>query len=510
MSTISSPPGTFTDSATPTTSGDRSTSSFTGTRPLHDQVRAARQAQKAWADTPVRERLQPVRTFRHLLVDRVEDLVAAIAKDVSKSAAGVITAEVLPTADACRFLETQAGRLLAPRRVPSSQRPLWMFGQSDVVHRRPRGVVGIIGTWNYPLFLNGVQIIQSLTAGNAVLWKPSEVAPSLVPVLHDLLQKAGFPRDLIQVLPATREMGPVLVEAGIDFLVFTGGVSTGRRIAARLGERLIPSTMELSGCDAQFVLEDADVQLAARAAWFGSTINNGQTCIAVRRSFVHRSVYPTFCALLRDLAGKGVPVPLAMPAQAIQADRLVHEAVASGGRLLVEGPVVDEAGRCRPAVVVDARADMTLCQEAAFAPVMAVLPFDDLSDAQQMDANCPYALAASIFTHSRDRAERLAAGLRAGAVTINDVIAPTVHPATPFGGRNDSGWGVTQGAEGLLELTVTQSVSVRKGQFRPHYDLAAGQTTGKEEERARALLEASHAPTLGRWFRGWLRLMRSM
>jgi acyl-CoA reductase-like NAD-dependent aldehyde dehydrogenase len=458
----------------------------------------------------VRDRLGPVRAFRQQLVDRVDEMIDAIRKDVSKSPEGIITAEVLPTAEACRFLEKQAVRLLAPRRVPSNQRPFWMFGQSDMVYRRPRGVVGIIGTWNYPLFLNGVQIIQSLTAGNAVIWKPSEVAPAMVPVLHDFLRRAGFPPDLIQVLPSSRETGPVLIEADIDFLVFTGGVSVGRRIAARLGERLIPSTMELSGCDAQFVLDDADVHLAARAAWFGSTINNGQTCIAVRRAFVQRSLYPAYCDLLRDLAGKAGPLPLAMPAQATEAEQLVRDALDRGGRLLIEGPVADGTGRCRPVVVADARPDMALCREAAFAPVMAVLPFDDVGEAQQADAGCPYALAASIFTHDQERAERLAAGLRAGAVTVNDVIAPTVHPATPFGGRNDSGWGVTQGVEGLLELTVPQTMSVKKGTFRPHYDLAAGPDSGKQLERARALLEAGQAPTLGRRLRGWLRLIRSM
>jgi aldehyde dehydrogenase (NAD+) len=198
-----------------------------------------------------------------------------------------------------------------------------------------------------------------------------------------------------------------------------------------------------------------------------------------------------------------------MPAQATRAEQLIREALAAGGRLLVEGPVTDEAGRCRPAVVADARADMSLCREDSFAPVMAVLPFDDLAEAQHLDAGCPYALAASIFTRSRDRAERLAAGLRSGAVTVNDVIAPTVHPATPFGGRNASGWGVTQGEEGLLEQTVPQTVSVKAGTFRPHFDLAAGQGTGKDDARARALLEAGHAPTFGRRLAGFLKLIRN-
>src|SRR5205823_4322801 len=124
-------------------------------------------------------------TFRRLLVEKCDSLCASTANDIGKPVQETIGAEILPLAEACRFLERQAGRLLKPRRVPISQRPLWLWGQSDVVTRRPRGLVGIIGTWNYPLLLNGVQILQALTAGNAVLWKPSEVAPSSADVLKD-------------------------------------------------------------------------------------------------------------------------------------------------------------------------------------------------------------------------------------------------------------------------------------------------------------------------------------
>src|SRR5262249_30069935 len=146
---------------------------------------------------------------------------------------------------------------------------------------------GIIGTWNYPVLLNGVQIVQALTAGNGVLWKPSEVAPASAAALGGLFKQAGFPEGVLHVLPATREGGRALAEAEIDHVVFTGAEPTGRQLAAALGRRLVTSTLELSGCDAMFVLDDADVSMAVRAAWWGATLNRGQTCLAVRRAFVH-------------------------------------------------------------------------------------------------------------------------------------------------------------------------------------------------------------------------------
>src|SRR5262249_24400235 len=154
-----------------------------------------------------------------------DTLCAAVKEDLGKTAEEVIGAELLPLADACRFLERQAGSLLQPKRIPLRSRPIWFWGQRDVVYRRPRGVVAIIGTWNFPLMLNGVQIIQALTAGNAVLWKPSEVAPASAAALFALLEQSGYPKGIIHMLPATREGGPQILEAEIDHVVFTGSVN---------------------------------------------------------------------------------------------------------------------------------------------------------------------------------------------------------------------------------------------------------------------------------------------
>jgi acyl-CoA reductase-like NAD-dependent aldehyde dehydrogenase len=485
----------------------------TDVKHLNDRCSRAREAARAWQRRSVRERLGPIRSLRHLFVETCDSLCDAVARDLGKPAAEAVGSDILPLADACRFLERQAARVLRSRRVPGRLRPLWLFGQRDIVHRRPRGVVGIIGTWNFPLFLNGVQIVQAMTAGNAVLWKPSEVAPASARELADLFARCGLPPDLVQVLEPTREMGAALIEADVDHIVFTGAASTGRLIARRLGERLISSTLELSGCDPQFVLDDADVSLAARAAWFGVTLNRGQTCIAVRRAFVQRGAYPAFCEALASLAAAATPMRLALPAQVSQATRLVADAVARGGRQLTPSTPVEASTECVPAVVADARPEMPLCQEASFAPVMAVLPFDDLEEAVHQDRACPYHLGASVFTASTARATSLAEALGSGVVTINDVIVPTAHPATPFGGTAASGWGVTQGAEGLLEMTVPQVVSSRGGRFRPHYDLAPGtgtpEKTAAQEALLRALLEAGHAPAWSQRWRGWWKVLRA-
>jgi acyl-CoA reductase-like NAD-dependent aldehyde dehydrogenase len=480
---------------------------------LAANVAAARRAQMDWARRPIGERLQPVRAFRRLLADSADELCAAVNAEIGRPVVEVLGGDVLPLADACRFLERESAALLRPHRVRLRSRPLWLFLQRDTIHRRPHGIVAIIGTWNYPLFLNGVQMAQALTAGNAVLWKPSEVSTHSAGLLHQLLLRAGYPGDLVQILPPTREAGAAVVEADVDHVVFTGSAATGRKVAARLGERLVSSTLELSGCDAMFVLPDADVELAARAAWFGASLNRGQTCIAVRRAFVHRSVYQTFVESLQKKLAGATPMRLAMEGQVRQAERLVTDAIARGGTVLaspVSKPAPGDSpwASFRPHLIVDATTDMSVCREDCFAPLMAVLPFDDLADALTRNDECRYGLGSSVFTGDGRAGAALSDQIRAGSVSVNDVVAPTAHPATPFGGRGLSGWGVTQGPDGLLAMTVPQVVSVRGGAFRPHYD-PPGDPAAPLGRLLGGLLEWRHAPTARRRWKGFWRLIKA-
>lgn len=483
---------------------------------LSRAISSCRQQQEAWASLPVRQRLRPVRAFRRLLVREGDRLSRTVVTDMGKRFEEAL-GEVLGLAEACRFLECEAGRLLRPRPVPRRHRPLWLWGQHDTVYRQPRGVVGIIGTWNFPILLNGTQILQALAAGNGVAWKPSELAAGSAAMLFGLLEEAGFPKHLVHLLEPTREAGRDLAESDVDHVVFTGSDATGRQLASRLGQRLVSSTLELSGCDAMFVMEDADVPLAAKAAWFGSTLNRGQTCLAVRRAFVHYSIYGAFIDALRPLAAAALPVSLAMASQVQQAEELVALALADGARLL-EGsqPVAltRQSGEGRPGnlcpvrVVLDAPPDTAVCTQATFAPLMAVFPFDTVEEALRLNALCPFGLGASVFTRDVAGAARLAARLRVGVVTVNDVVVPTAHPATPLGGRGASGWGVTQGAEGLLEMTMPQVVSLCGSHYRPHYE-PVGTTWMSRAEALRGLLEWGHGATICLRLGGLWRLLRA-
>lgn len=474
-----------------------------------DQSRKARAAQTAWADVPVSERLRCVRKFRNLLAERVQELCQAVAEDIPRDADEVLATDVMPTADACRFLEKRAKGLLKPQKMGDT--PVWLFGSKTKVFRRPWGIVGIIGTWNYPIFLNAVQIIQAVTAGNAVLWKPSELTPKTAGKTAEAFRDAGFPPDLLQVLPATREAGPQLLDADIDHVVFTGSDVVGKKIAIKCAERLLPSTLELSGCDAMVVRADANLPLAAKAAWYGITLNQGQTCISVRRIFVLSSQAAEFAEELKKTVIDRAPRPLALAGAATQAKALLDDALGKGAKLLLPDSPVFDAGTVPAAsaiVLTNVDPSMRFCNEAAFAPFAGVIPYADDADLLAKERQCPFALGSSVFTSDRADAERLGAKMQAGMVTINDVIVGTAHPATPFGGRNQSGWGETQGADGLLAMTVPQSVTWRGDKFRPHYAPSNGGWKPGLKKMMQGMLAWKHAGRFGQRVGGFFKMLK--
>lgn len=442
---------------------------------------------------PLHARLQWISHFRRQLMAHAPAWIQAARQELKKTAAETLGAEILPLAEACRFLERNAAGILKPRKVGGS--PFWL-GDRETVLREPHGVVAIIGTWNYPFFLSGVQILHALAAGNRVVWKPSEMAPLCAEQLQKSFRQAGVPEEWLVVLPAERDWGSWICEQEIDWLVFTGAEKTGRVIARRLGERLIPSTLELSGHDPMIVLKDApDPLQVAMAAWFGMTTNHGQTCVAPRRLLIDQAIYEKVLAPLRSKFAAAGAKTLAAAKQKEHALDLIASAQAAGATVTAAAADVHSVGpnQMHPVLVETNRTDLPIWREALFAPVLVASAFDKESlIARRLGPEAP-TLGASIFSADLDRARALAATLDAGLVTINDLIAPLAHPGAPFGGQGKSGWGVTQGAEGLLEMTRAKTISVRSGKFRPHYD---GPWKGNDHrDLLWNLLKMSHAPS---------------
>lgn len=468
-----------------------------------ERLQAARGAQQQWADLPVQRRLKVIAELRGRLASEPVALLKTLAGPGGERAQEALAAELLPLADGCRFLQRTAARVLAPRRLGWRGRPAWLLGLDAEIRREPFGVVLVIGPNNYPLLLPGLPAVQALTAGNAVVIKPAPDCSAPMVRLAEMLQEAGLPEGLFQVLGETIAEARAVIAAGVDHVVLTGSAATGRAVLQSLAPKITPATLELSGCDAVFILPGADLDLAARALVFGLRFNAGATCIAPRRVFVGADDAPELEKRLAMLLGGETPLPISA-AMRERLSTMLADARERGARFLPDFPRLD-THRVRPTVVLDADPTSALLREDFFAPIMTVVRVRSLRHALHLDAACPYALGATVFGPEQD-ARRLAEKISAGSVVINDLIVPTADPRLPFGGRGESGYGVTRGAEGLLELTRIKTVAVRRGRFRPHFRPADADQTNLTQ----AYLGAAHGAGLGFRLRAAWRLVRAL
>ncbi len=405
-----------------------------------------------FAPVTLGQRLAWIDRFSALIVDRTDDLLEAMQVEVGKPAHEGLTNDIMPLLAACRWLRRNLRSLLRPRRLRGA--PIWMPGQRVEHARAPLGRVAIVATWNYPVQLLGIQLLQAIAAGNRVVVKPSERSPRTHGLLLDIARDAGLSDRDLSWTSSDRSAGQaLLIGERFDHIVFTGSTAVGRAIAELAAESLTPTTLELSGRDSAFVLDDADVELAARTLWNAVTVNAGQTCIAPRRILVEGRAYRAFAAALAPLAAAARPRRLIDAEAAGRCWTLLRGAVAAGGRSasgVIEAP---EGAVLRPHAVLDCPVDADLVAGDHFGPAVAVLPVDDLTDALRVHRGCDQHLATSVFTRSRRRAEELRLVLGSTNVIVNDALLPAAHPAVSVGGRGESGWGLSRGVSGLLAMT---------------------------------------------------------
>jgi acyl-CoA reductase-like NAD-dependent aldehyde dehydrogenase len=400
----------------------------------------------------VKQRLRIVHTCRHRIADEAQALAEA-AHHIGRSASDSLASEVMPLLDALRYLEKRAASLLKPARR-RRHRPLWLFGKTLRVERAPHGVVLIVAPSNYKLMLGGIQAMQALVAGNGVLLKPGRDALPVMRRLKHLANEAGVPRGLFQCLPEAPEAAHRAIVDGVDHVVFTGSNNAGRAVHQTAAAFATPVTMELSGCDAAFVVHDADPVYAGKALAYGLCFNGGDTCVSPRRVFVEAPLADALIDALLDSLSQLPPLELEGD-QADHMHRKVHDLTQRGGRLVsrapsghVDQPMVVDCGRHAPAML---NAPTPL-------PILTVRRYTDPNRALREANACPYGLAASVFTSAPQRTASLVGGIEAGTIFINDLILPIADPRLPFEARGQSGFGVTRGPEGLLAMTRARAV----------------------------------------------------
>ncbi len=430
-------------------------------------VTRAHRAQEAWAALPIEERGRRVLRFRDALVDRADEVIDLLARECGKPRHEALLHEVLVVADLATHYAKVAPEILAPREISVHL----MKHRKSTLHYAPRGVVGVISPWNFPFQLPLRDVLMALIAGNAAVLKPSEVTPLIALKAKEIWDGAGLPPDLFQVVTGYGPTGAALIDAGIQFLVFTGGVSTGKRVAAACGERLIPCVMELGGKAPLIACADADVERTARAVVFGGFANCGQVCIAVERVYAHRDIHDALLARVTELTRElrqGDPAKdfvdvgaIIFPAQIDIAERHIADAVAKGAEIKTGGKRPEGPGQFfPPTVLAGCDHTMTVMKDEIFGPVVPFMKVTTEEEAVRLANESHLGLNAYVFSGDREHGKRIAERIQAGSVLVNDVLSNGGTVEAPFGGIKQSGFGRAMGDESLREMCDVKHISV--------------------------------------------------
>jgi acyl-CoA reductase-like NAD-dependent aldehyde dehydrogenase len=426
---------------------------------VRDAVARARAAQAAWGALPVKARAERVGHFRDAVVARAEELCGLIAAETGKTRVEALSMEVLVIADLATYFIKRAARILAPQPIAIHL----LKSRASYVHYVPRGVVGIISPWNFPFGIATGEVFMALIAGNGVVHKPSEVTPLIALKTKEIYDASGMPPDLLQVVPGRGPAGAALIDAGIDYLVFTGSTATGKKVAAACGERLIPCALELGGKAPAIVCADADIDRTARALTWGAFANQGQVCVSVERVYAHQSVHDELVAKIVAEVGKLRPAldlgSMTWERQTEIVEERIRSAVDAGAKLRIGGQRRGIGLGFAPTVLTDCRQDMEVMRKEIFGPVMPIMKVRDEEEAVALANDSQLGLAAYVFTDDKQKGRRLAEKLEAGTTMVNDCLLTFGVPETPWGGVKQSGIGITHGEQGLRELCQARHVN---------------------------------------------------
>jgi acyl-CoA reductase-like NAD-dependent aldehyde dehydrogenase len=370
---------------------------------------------------------------------------------------------------------------LAPKAFREETRhPLLFLTKKTRLMRHPLGVVGVIGPWNFPILNNAADAVAPLLAGNSVVLKPSEVTPLTSLLLRDLWVKAGNPPGVFEVVTGRGGTGAALVEI-VDAVMFTGSVATGRRVAARCGERLVPCVLELGGKSPFVVLAGANVERAAEAAAWSSFIHSGQVCVRTERIFVDASVADRFesllasrVAALRQMApdASGLTAhdlgSVTFAGQIEVVERHIADALAKGARVLTGGARRDDLPGLffQPTVLAGATPDMAVMREETFGPLVPVMRVSGAEEALRLANDSHLGLNATVFG-PRTEALAFARRLQSGQAIVNDVLVNYFVVESPLGGWKQSGLGARHGVEGLRQWTRVEAITLGRPVLAP-------------------------------------------
>lgn len=430
---------------------------------IQRKYEATASAQKDWAARPLKERIGCIAKFNELMLANADKIAFDLTSEVGKPL-GQAKGEISGGVGRSQYFVDNSEKYLSDE---------WMVNEGDTKEKityEPLGVIANISAWNYPILVGMNVFIPALIGGNAVMYKPSEFSTLTGLNLAEMLYEAGVPKDVFQVIIGAKEAGEALLDFPLDGYFFTGSHQTGRYIAERVANKLVPVGLELGGKDPMYVCEDVDVTSAATAGVEGAFYNNGQSCCAVERIYVHEKIYDQYVAsFLEEVKSMriGAPTeegtflgPLTRSAQISVLEEQVSDAVSKGGKLLMGGIQVYGNGYYfEPTVLSDVDHSMKVMMEESFGPIIGIQKVANDDEAIKLMLDTPYGLTSAVYTEDENRAEKIMAQMHSGNVYWN--CCDRVSPNIPWSGRGNSGLGSTLSHAGIRAFVQPKSYHLR-------------------------------------------------
>ncbi|TNF28680.1 MAG: aldehyde dehydrogenase family protein [Deltaproteobacteria bacterium] len=451
-------------------------------------------AEREISSLTVSQRLKYITALKKLILDEKEKIVDLIQKDTGKGRSDALFSEIFGILDHLTFLEKESIKALKDETVKT---PIALMGKKSQLFYEGLGTILIISPWNYPFYQAIVPLTVSFVAGNATIYKPSEFTP-LEGLVEDLLFRAGFKEDWVQIVYGDGKTGASLIDQRPDKIFFTGSVATGKKIMAKASEQLIPVELELGGKDPLIVFEDANIDRAVAGALWGSLTNTGQSCTSVERVYVQESVFEKFKAKMVEKAktikqeidkdGDSDIGSMTTESQVKIVKSHLDDALSKGAVLLTGNDWNGSDKMIPPLVFENINSQMKICKEETFGPILPLYSFIDEQDAIHMANDSEFGLSASVWTADKSRAIRVSRKIKTGNVSINNVMLTEGNPYLPFGGVKNSGIGRYKGVHGLRSFCNMKSILIdgNSGKIEANwfpytkrkYELFSGMTEG--------------------------------
>jgi acyl-CoA reductase-like NAD-dependent aldehyde dehydrogenase len=429
-------------------------------------VERCREAQLYWGALSPSQRGKLLRRYRDFLLDARDEIAQTVSAETGKPLAEVFAAEMMYVCDGIGYWSKNGGRYLADRRF----RPHLLKTKIPMTTYKPRGVIGMITPWNFPLLLSIGEAIPALMAGNGVVIKPSSTTPLTAVLGARIAEEAGLPKGLLTTVTGRGNVGWDLIDF-VDMVSFTGSVETGRKIQIKCAEQLKPTTMELGGKDPMIVCRDADLERAANGCVWGALSNSGQVCISVERVYVDERVHDDFVDRVVAKVGElrqGDPNEdvdigsMTSDSQLHIVETQVEDARSKGAKILAGGRRIEGKRGLwyEPTVVTEVDNSMTLMRDETFGPVIAIQKVKDESEAIELANDSNFGLSASVWSKDREGAMNIARRIEAGAVCVNDHMIHMMIPEVSMGGIKESGVGHRHGSEGIRKFCEEQTLVI--------------------------------------------------